>query len=92
MNVTRPEAWRKGKKMPQESVPLGLLVTLKANIPYALPPVLATLYTDAAPTLTTSNTQAFTTSQAVTLTGGAAQLGGAFIKSTSDVLVILKRA
>lgn len=78
--------------MPTELLPLGPPTTMLANVAYALPAVEATLFTDATtPTITLSTTQAFTASSAVTLTGGAATVGGGFIKSTSTILVVLKR-
>ena len=78
--------------MPTELLPIGPPVTLKANVIYALPAVNVTLYTDAAaPTITQSNTSAFTANTAVTLTGGAARVGGGFIRATADTLITLKR-
>ena len=79
--------------MPTELLPLGMPWTMKAGIAYALPAVKASLYTDAAtPTITASNTQAFTANTAVTLTAGQATVvGGGFLKAAADALVILKR-
>jgi len=78
--------------MPVELLSLGMPWTMVANRVYALPAVNVTLYTDAAsPTITQSNTLAFTASTPVTLTGGVASLSGQFIKATADTLVTLKR-
>lgn len=78
--------------MPTQLLPLGTPVTMLANVVYALPAVKATLFTDATtPTITQSNTQAFTANAAVTLTTGSATVGGGFIKATADTLVVLKR-
>jgi len=78
--------------MPTQLLPIGPPVTLLATVAYALPAVNVTLYTDAAaPTITQSNTSAFTLNSAVTLTGGAARVSGGFIKAAADTLVVLKR-
>lgn len=78
--------------MPTELLPLGTPVTMLAGVVYALPAVEATLFTDATtPTITQSNTQAFTANVAVTLTGGQATVGGGFIKAAGNALVVLKR-
>ena len=78
--------------MPTEVLPIGMPWTMVANQVYALPPLAVTLYTDAAaPTITQSGTQAFTANTSVTLSGGAADVVGPFIKATSNVLVTLKR-
>lgn len=78
--------------MPVQLLPVGTPVLMSANVIYALPAVKTTLFTDAAaPTITQSNTSAFTLSSALTLTNGAAQVGGGFIRATADTLVTLKR-
>jgi hypothetical protein len=79
--------------MPTGLVPCGSPTTLTQNVVYALPVVKTTLFTDTAtPTIQLSNTSAFTTNVAVTLTGGTATLTGGFIRSTAgDALVTLKR-
>lgn len=78
--------------MPVQLLPVGPPTTMLANVVYALPAVNVTLYTDAAaPTITMSNTAAFTANTAVTLTTGAARLGGGFLRATADTLVTLKR-
>lgn len=78
--------------MPTELLPVGTPFTMLANVVYALPAVDVTLFTDAAaPTITQSNTFAFTANAAVTLTGGSARLSGGFIKATANTLVTLKR-
>lgn len=78
--------------MPTQLLPVGTPVTMLANVIYALPAVNCVLYTDATtPTITQSNTQAFTANTAVTVTGGAATVGGGFIKAAADTLVTLKR-
>jgi len=78
--------------MPVQLLPIGPPVTMLANVIYALPAVNVTLYTDAAaPTIAQSNTSVFTLNTAVTLTGGAARLGGGFVRATADTLVVLKR-
>ena len=79
--------------MPTQAIPVGMQVTLLANVVYALPPVKCTLYTDTAtPTITQSNTLAFTNSTAVTVTAGVASvLGGLFVKCTADTVVVCKR-
>jgi hypothetical protein len=75
-----------------ELLPIGMPWTMKANQVYAVPAVEVTLFTDAAsPTITQSNTLAFTASQPVTLTAGSSAVLGSFIKATADTLVILKR-
>lgn len=79
--------------MPQEYISPGPPTLLKAGVAYALPAVVVTLFTDAAsPTITQSNTAAFTANSAVTLTGGQATLAGGFIKAAADTVVTLKRA
>jgi len=78
--------------MPTEVLPLGMPVVMKANQVYALPAVEAVLFTDAAaPVFTQSTTQGFIANSAVTLTGGAATVGGGFLKVGADTLVVLKR-
>ena len=77
--------------MPTQTIPMGAPVTIFAGIAYALPPVRVTLFTDAAPTLTMSDTQAFTLSVPVTITGGQASLAGGFLKTVADALITLKR-
>jgi hypothetical protein len=78
--------------MPTELLPLGPITPILANVAYALPAVKATLYTDAAaPTITLSNTQAFTVNTAVTLTAGSATVAGGFLKCTSGINITLKR-
>jgi hypothetical protein len=78
--------------MPTELLPLGTPFTMLAGVAYALPAVECVLYTDATtPTITLSNTQAFTANTAVTLTAGAATVGGGFIKAVGNALVVLKR-
>jgi hypothetical protein len=77
--------------MPTELVSIGPPTTLLAGVAYALPAVRVTLYTDAAATLTQSNTQAFTASNAVTLTAGVSSVAGGFIKAVANTLVTLKR-
>jgi hypothetical protein len=78
--------------MPLELLPIGPPTLMLAGVTYALPAVNITLFTDAAaPTITQSNTSAFTANTAVTLTGGAATLSGGFVKATANTLVTLKR-
>lgn len=77
--------------MPQQSVPIGMQVTMLAGIPYALPAVEVTIFTDVAATITQSNTAAFSASQSVTLTNGQARVAGGFIKAVADTLITLKR-
>jgi len=78
--------------MPTQSIMMGMPVTLLANVVYALPPVKCTIFTDAAtPTITTSNTLAFTTSIPVTLTAGQASVPGLFIKCAADTVVVIKK-
>jgi hypothetical protein len=78
--------------MPTELLSLGMPWLMKAGVAYALPAVKCTLFTDAAsPTITASNTLAFTVNSPVTLTGGSATVIGAFLKATTDTLVTLKR-
>lgn len=78
--------------MPTQLLPVGPPTTMLANVVYALPAVKVTLTTDATtPTITQSNTQAFTANVAVTLTGGATTLAGGFVKATADTLIVLKR-
>jgi hypothetical protein len=78
--------------MPTEKLSSGMPWLMKAGVAYALPPEKCTLFTDAAtPTITQSNTQAFTANSAVTLTGGMATLAGGFIKAAADTLVVVSR-
>lgn len=78
--------------MPTQLLPLGAPVTMLAGVAYALPPFKVTLFTDAAtPTITQSNTEAFTANAAVTLAGGQATLAGGFIKAVANTLISLKR-
>lgn len=78
--------------MATEQLPIGPPTTMLAGIVYALPPVRVTLYTDATtPTITQSNTQAFTANTAVTVTAGVATVSGGFIKAAANALVVLKR-
>lgn len=78
--------------MPTQLISIGPVTLLVANQIYALPAVNATLFTDAAsPTITQSNTFAFTASSPLTLTNGAARVNGGFIRATADTLVTLKR-
>lgn len=78
--------------MPTEVISIGPPFTMLAGVAYALPAVNVTLYTDAAaPTITLSNTVAFTLNTAVTLTAGVATVGGGFIKAAANTLVVLKR-
>ena len=78
--------------MPVQLLPVGTPTLMSANVAYALPAVKTTLFTDAAsPTITQSNTQAFTANVAVTLTTGSAVVTGGFVKATADTLVTLKR-
>lgn len=71
------------------------LNSMVQNTIYALPAVRVTLFTDATtPTIQTSNTDVFTANVAVTLTGGAAEVYGAFVRvtTTGPINVVLKRA
>lgn len=78
--------------MPIEVISIGPPTLMLAGVTYALPAVNVTMYTDAlTPTITQSNTSAFTANTAVTLTGGAATLSGGFVKAAANALVILKR-
>jgi len=78
--------------MATEAVPIGMLVTLKANQIYALPAVGTTLFTDAAsPTIAQSNSLTFATSYPLTITAGVSKVYGAFIRATADTVVVLKR-
>jgi len=78
--------------MPTELLPIGTPITLVANQIYALPAVACTLFTDAAsPTIAVSNTPAFTANIAVTLTAGAAKVGGGFLRATTAIPIVLKR-
>ena len=77
--------------MTTELLPICMPWTMIANRVYAVPAVECVLFTDAASTFTQSMTQAFTASQAVTLTAGAATIGGGFLKASADTLVMLKR-
>lgn len=72
---------------------IGYVQTLVQNQVYALPACRVLLHTDAAtPTIVQSDVAAFTTSTAITLVDGEAEVGGAFIKCTSagPINVILK--
>ena len=78
--------------MPTQLLSPGMPWTILAGQVYALPAVKCTLFTDAAsPTITVSNTQAFTANAAITLTAGAATVAGGFIKAAADTLITLKR-
>jgi hypothetical protein len=79
--------------MPTQLLPIGPPTLLVQNQIYALPAVEVTLFTDATtPTIQTSNTSAFTANVVVTLTGGAAVVGGGFIRATTaGATITLKR-
>ena len=78
--------------MPTQLLLPGPPTTLLAGVIYALPAVKCTLFTDAAaPTITQSNTVAFTANSAVTLTGGQATVAGGFIRAVANALITLKR-
>lgn len=78
--------------MATEQLPMGTPTLMLAGIAYALPPVRVTLYTDATtPTITQSNTSAFTANTSVTVTAGVASVSGGFIKAAANALVTLKR-
>jgi hypothetical protein len=78
--------------MPTELLPLGTPFTMLAGVAYALPAVKATLFTDATtPTITQSNTAAFTANAAVTVTAGVSTVSGGFLKAAANALVVLKR-
>ena len=77
--------------MPQEYISCGPVTSILANVAYALPAVKCTLFAEGSPTITQSNTAAFTASVAVTLTGGMATLAGGFVKSTTTINVRLVR-
>lgn len=79
--------------MPTQLLPLGPLVTMLANVVYALPAVQCVLFTDAAaPTIAQSSSVSFTLTSPLTLTNGQASVAGGFIRATADTPVILKRA
>jgi hypothetical protein len=75
-----------------QAVPLGMAVTLAANVVYALPSVKCTLFTDTAgAAFSTSNSLAFTNSVAGVFTNGSAPVGGLFIKFAADTVVVCKK-
>jgi hypothetical protein len=70
--------------MATEMIPVGMVFSMVQNTIYALPSQRVLAFTDgAAPTIQQSTTVAFTANVAVTLTGGQAELGGAFIRQTN---------
>lgn len=74
--------------MPIQSIPIGITTALKANVPYALPAVAVTVYTND-PSFAASNTPDFLNSTVISATVPSA---AAFIKNTStDATVTLKR-
>jgi hypothetical protein len=67
-----------------EKLCVGMLSTLVQNTIYALPARRCLLFTStAAPTIQQSNSPTFADNVAVTLTGGQAELAGAFIRVTT---------
>lgn len=80
--------------MPTQSIPIGPPVALVQNQIYALPAVLCTLFSSSAtPTIQVSNDVAFGTNVALTLTAGAAQVAGGFLRATTaNTAISLKRA
>jgi len=79
--------------MATELLPVGPPTALVQNTIYALPAVKCTLYTDATtPTIQQSNAVGFSSTTAVTLSGGASTVSGGFLKTTStSVTITLKR-
>jgi hypothetical protein len=81
--------------MPTQLLPLGQMVTLLANVVYALPAVRCTVFTThGTPTLEMSNDFAYTfPGITLTMTNGSALADGTFIRTaTSGVQINLKRA
>lgn len=70
--------------MPTELLSIGYPIPIIQNEIYALPAKKVLMFCDvAAATFFQSNTLAFTTSVAVTLVNGGAELAGGFIRCTS---------
>ena len=75
--------------MPTELLSLGRPIAMTQNQVYALPPQRALLFTSASsPTIQQSTDVAFGTNSAVTLTGGQAEVAGAFIRCTSAAITV----
>lgn len=76
-----------------ENIQLGAITAINQNQVYALPAARVLLFTEATtPTLQQSNDVTFAASTAITLTGGQAELAGAFLRCTSagPINVIVK--
>jgi hypothetical protein len=69
--------------MATEAIQVGVPTSLVQNQVYALPASRCLLYCDQAATILSSNTQAFTSSTAMTLVEGKFEVAAAFIKMTS---------
>jgi len=78
--------------MPTEVLSPGPPQTMTANVVYALPAIRCRLFTTGAPTITKGNDLAMTAPVAVALTDGEAEVSSGFLKSTTTILVTLKRA
>ena len=71
-----------------------VLNSMVQNTIYALPASRCTVFTDATtPTIQTSNTDVFTANVVVTLTGGAGEAFGAFVRVTTagPINVMIKK-
>lgn len=80
--------------MATELLQIGVVTTLVQNTIYALPAVQTRLFCETTTAvIQQSNLVAFTTSSAVTLSDGMANLAGAFVRCTSgNVNIKLARA
>lgn len=74
------------------SIPLGVVTSIVQNVAYALPSQRVLVFADGTPTITVSNTEAFTASITPTITDGCFQTAAAFIKCTSGTINIIVKA
>lgn len=79
--------------MPTFSISIGPPTPLVQNQIYALPAVACTLFSSSAtPTIQVSNDVTFSNNVALTLTAGAARVGGGFVRATTaSTAISLKR-
>lgn len=76
--------------MATQLIKSGEVTSLTQNVVFALPSKRCLLFTDATtPTIQQSTDVAFTANAAVTLTGGQAELAGAFIRCTSATISVI---
>lgn len=71
----------------------GPLYTLQTNVVYAIPPIACKiLCTDSSPSIQASTDPAFSTTQNITLSGGASGIAGFIRASTGTPKVMLTKA